>query len=528
MKYIIGISTEHNATVSILRNGKVIYSLEEERLNRFKYEGTAFLTLLKAKEYIKNINAIVISGIKNQKIITENKYGENLTFLELISKRLYKNCKIFNFSNEHHLTHAAGSFYNSGFDKAISLVFDGAGSLKDNRFHESYSSYLCKYPNKFESIEKEYFDMHSAYSEKNKISLGYLFHIITTHLGLGDHRHSGKTMGLSAYGKKTNVNIYDILDPFLMKPYTQNQICSSSKNLKNFNSAANLAYAIQKYCENFVLKKVLNSIKKTGCKNICLSGGFILNCVNNYNLIKKLPKNINVYIEPLAHDSGTAIGAAKYLYYKKTNSYLKNKQTKIYYGPRYKNYNLKNCNTSNTSFVEVAKLLANNKIVAIYQGRSEQGPRALGNRSILFNPSNKKGKDIINKIKKRESFRPFAGTILHEYANKYFEMLNIKESPFMMYAIKVKKNKIKEIPAIVHVDNTCRIQTLKKNFNLNFYNLIYEFFKITNIPILLNTSFNLNDEPIVETIEDALKTFYSSDIDYLYLPEKQILITKNG
>lgn len=528
MKYIIGISTEHNATVSILRNGKVIYSLEEERLNRFKYEGTAFLTLLKAKEYIKKIDAVVIAGIKKQKIITENKYGENLTFLELISKRLYNHCNIFDFSDQHHLTHAAGAFYNSGFEKALSLVFDGAGSLKENRFHESNSSYLCEYPCKFETIEKEYFDMHTAASKENPISLGYLFHIITTHLGLGDHRHSGKTMGLSSYGKKTNLKIYDILDPFLMKPNETHPIALSSKNLKNFNSAANLAYAIQRYCENIVLKKVLNAIKKTKCKNVCLSGGFILNCVNNYNLIKKLPKNIKVYIEPISHDSGTAIGAAKYLYYKKTNSYLKNKQNKIYYGPRYKNYNLNNHTTLNTSFTDVAKLLANNKIIALYQGRSEQGPRALGNRSILFNPSNKDGKNIINKIKKRESFRPFAGTILHEYMNDYFEMLNLKESPFMMYAVKVKKNKINKIPAIVHIDSTCRIQTLKKKFNLNFYNLINEFFKITNIPILLNTSFNLNDEPIVETIEDALKTFYNSDIDYLYLPEKQKLIIKNG
>ena len=169
---------------------------------------------------------------------------------------------------------------------------------------------------------------------------------------------------------------------------------------------------------------------------------------------------------------------------------------------------------------DVVKEILNQKVVGLYQGQSEQGPRALGNRSILFDPRNKDGKDIVNKIKKREWFRPFAGTVLKEHANKYFD---IEDSPFMMYAVDVKT---KELPCITHIDNTCRVQTLEKDINPVFYNLINEFYKESGIPVLLNTSFNIDGEPIVETLEDALKTFNRSALDVLYLPDLGVMIKK--
>ena len=170
--------------------------------------------------------------------------------------------------------------------------------------------------------------------------------------------------------------------------------------------------------------------------------------------------------------------------------------------------------------------ILNQQIVAIFQNSSEYGPRGLGNRSLLFDPRNKNGKDIVNKIKKREWFRPFAGTILHKYTKDYFDMAGLDESPFMTYAVDVKKEKIKEIPAITHIDNTCRVQTLKKEFNVHYYELIEEFFKLTGTPILLNTSFNLAGDPMVETIEDALDTLNRSELKYIYLPELNTLIEK--
>ena len=168
---------------------------------------------------------------------------------------------------------------------------------------------------------------------------------------------------------------------------------------------------------------------------------------------------------------------------------------------------------------EVVKHLIDGKIVAIFQGKSEWGPRALGNRSILFDPRNPNAKDIINKVKKREWYRPFAGTVMLEHVNDYFEMATIKESPYMSFAIPAKQKAIEEVPGIIHVDGTCRIQTVTRQQNKNFYNLIKEFYKQTGVPILFNTSFNLAGEPLVETIEDAIDTMDRSDIDILYTPD---------
>ena len=168
---------------------------------------------------------------------------------------------------------------------------------------------------------------------------------------------------------------------------------------------------------------------------------------------------------------------------------------------------------------EVVKNIIDGKIVALFQGDSEWGPRALGNRSILFDPRNPNAKDIINKVKKREWYRPFAGTILLEYVDEYFEMATIKETPFMCFAVPAKQKAKNKVPGIIHVDGTCRIQTVTREQNKHYYDLIKEFFKQTGVPILFNTSFNLAGEPLVETLEDAKDTVNRSNIDLLYTPE---------
>ena len=175
-------------------------------------------------------------------------------------------------------------------------------------------------------------------------------------------------------------------------------------------------------------------------------------------------------------------------------------------------------------YKDVISLIIEGNPVALYQGRSEAGPRALGNRSILYDPRDKDGKDVVNTIKKREWFRPFAGTVLYEKANEWFDMRGLEESPYMLYALNVKKEKVNKIPAITHVDETCRVQTLKKNQNLHFYNLINLFYEKTGVPILFNTSFNLSGDPLVETLDDALYTLRNSNLNYLYLPEIKSMI----
>lgn len=177
------------------------------------------------------------------------------------------------------------------------------------------------------------------------------------------------------------------------------------------------------------------------------------------------------------------------------------------------------------NYREVAELIANKNIVAIFQGKCEAGPRALGNRSILYDPRDPNAQQKINRIKKREWYRPFAATILFEYVHDWFEMYSIEESPFMMYAVKAKSSVIDIIPGVLHVDKTCRIQTVTKEQNYHYYHLIKEFYTLTGVPLIFNTSFNLAGEVMVYTKEDAMSTLYRSDIDYLYFPEESICIS---
>ena len=266
----------------------------------------------------------------------------------------------------------------------------------------------------------------------------------------------------------------------------------------------------------------------SNCKNLVLSGGCALNCVANYKLLKSLPPDVNLFVEPISSDCGVSMGAAFNLVskaYPESQNELKIKD--LYLGQQMKYDYVLNEGESEREITptEVAQLLVDGNIVALAQGRSEAGPRALGNRSILFDPRHPDGKDIVNRVKKREYFRPFAGTVLYEHSKEWFDMDRLDESPYMMYAIDVLPEKQKEIPAITHVDGTCRVQTLKRDQNKNYYDLISEFHKMTGVPILFNTSFNLAGDTIVETIDDAFRTLRHSEIKYLYLPEINKLIT---
>ena len=174
---------------------------------------------------------------------------------------------------------------------------------------------------------------------------------------------------------------------------------------------------------------------------------------------------------------------------------------------------------------DIVKLITDRNIVSLFQGRSESGPRALGNRSILYDPTDPNGKDHVNLVKRREYFRPFAGTILAEHAEEWFDMRGMKDSPHMMYAMNCQEGVAEKIPSIIHVDGTCRIQTVTREQNEVYYDLINDFYKHTGVPIIFNTSFNLGGEPLVETLDDAFRTLANSDIEYLYLPEYNVKVT---
>ena len=291
-----------------------------------------------------------------------------------------------------------------------------------------------------------------------------------------------------------------------------------------------IAASAQKVLEEVLLKMANHIYQKTNLKNLCLGGGVALNGVANYRLLKESPFE-HIHIPPSPGDAGSAIGCAQYLYYihqknKRINnsSFRINASENVFLGPSYSNEMIKtfldskNIEYESLDRVELlsktAKLISEGNIVGWYQGKMEWGPRALGNRSILADPRNENMKSILNeKIKHRESFRPFAPSILEDFTSEYFD-IDIS-SPYMLFVAPVKKPE--KIPAVTHVDGTGRLQTISKEFNSLYHDLISEFYKITGIPVLINTSMNVMGEPIVNTPEQAYNMILKTDMDYIVL-----------
>lgn len=544
--------TNHHGAVALLKDNEVIFFIESERLSNIKYDRSVFQAINEIKKYTNYIDNLVLTGVeptqKYESFITNNVYTAMV--LALNKSFLDHDFMVYDYWFNHHAMHAATAFYNSGFEDALCIVKDAMGSdyyfntkeISNGYGRESSSSFIIKYPAEIETIDKKIIssfklennltDIGNNVFITNSVSEGTAFDTVSEKFGLG-FMAAGKLMGMSSYGKenKENPPIYKdgAINKDLFKINNKDfRYVDFNLNFENnFKSKADFAYSLQKEIQKNVAEEIITKLKQTGQKNLCLSGGFFLNCVSNYYLLKKLPKEVNIYVEPISNDSGNAIGAAKLLYYNSTKSKEILKQKNIYYGPKY-NYSkndLKNENyVENVKPKDVAKLISEKNIVAIYQGRSEAGPRALGNRSILYDPRDPNGKDHVNIVKQREWFRPFAGSVLKEEAKKWFDLKSLDESKFMMFAVDVLKDKQSLIPAITHVDGTCRIQTVSREDNENFYDLIKEFHKITDVPILFNTSFNLAGNTIVETLEDAIWTLKNSKINYLYLPEMSVLI----
>ena len=543
-----GISRFHNSSVTLLIDGDIVFYIENERLSRIKYDGFPFNALFKIKDFTDYIDNNCVAGlsglVKDSETWTSHDIYTEI-ILHLNKSFNERGFNVHDLGLDHHKMHTSCAFYNSGFKEAICIVSDGMGSeyyFDNDTFcgREYISVFSCKYPAKFEIIEKYVhlrfpFVAHST--EKIKIndtmSPAGAFQITSKAFGFGA-LDAGKIMGMAAYGKE------DLSLPSIYKDGKINKelflsdetFDGGSLNLDHksfeFQDKANFAYALQKETQKNMKKYIHDIIDKTKCKNICLSGGFFLNCVANYEYLDGLPEDVNLYIEPNSSDAGTSIGAAKFIWHSKTGDTTIRKQNTLYYGFE-PDYNIKNKLNKNESihkvnYEDVISLILKKNPVALYQGRSEAGPRALGNRSILYDPRDKDGKDVVNTIKNREWFRPFAGTVLYEKVNEWFDMRGLKESPYMLYAVNVKKEKINEIPAIIHVDETCRVQTLKRKQNLHLYNLIKLFYERTGVPILFNTSFNLSGDPLVETLDDALYTLRNSNLNYLYLPEIKSMI----
>ena len=474
---ILSFSIGHDASATILENGRVSFYLSAERITRKKHCDRIVHVL----EYLHK------HGYRKFDVVLVNLYRLDDKKFEEPLKKLFREefqIKRLEFDyKRHHIYHAYSGFYNSKFKDALCVILDGHGSAVpiDGKLHTEIESVY--YANKKDIVE-----VTRRYSvepgDNQPISVAYKFEKLSKQIGWKWYG-AGKVMGLAQYKGYENK-----LDKEWLKYLDQ---CSE----------------VQTSTQEEVIALIEENIQKYDTKNIVLSGGYGLNCVANYEYLKHFP-DYNFYIDPVCFDAGISIGQA--YYHSKNPKPMQN----FYVGLSEKRYNLDGLIHRRVSYSDVADILCAGEIVALFQGRSEAGQRALGNRSLLFDPRVDNGRDIVNQIKQRESFRPFAGTILLEDADEWFDMRGLKECEYMQYAVKAKKS---GIDAVIHVDNTCRVQTITKKQNKHFYNLIKAFKCKTNVPILLNTSFNLGGEPLVETFDDAIRTLKKSDINYLYLPE---------
>jgi len=558
MSIIASIARGHNGSTTLLVDGEVVFYLEEERLSRFKYDGSPLLGLAKVFEYVDHIDHLVVCHTHRAGSKLDWT-GEDMYegWVRKLAKKKFKFETHF-IDVAHHEMHAACGFYNSGFETAACVIADGAGSFLQlegcpDISYEFETIFQASYPNDFDTIYKHigtkaaigFHEIESGVFLTEYPGLTKMYEAVTQYCGF-PAIEAGKLMGLAPYG-----NPNDDLPSFFEGEYGNRSLIIPTypnaaqinvnrypilaydvkKHMKGVNEYTqiqkDLAYKIQEESSNRMVQLIRKAHEETGEKNIVVCGGYGLNCVANYKYWKEFP-NLNIYCEPISHDGGTSIGGAKYIWNQLTENTKTSKQSSVYYGPQYDpstyENDLKGLNVTDTSYDEVAKLIREGNIVTLYQGRSEGGPRALGNRSILFDPTIKDGKDIVNTVKRREWFRPFACSIKKEAVHEWFDLAGRDETPHMMFAVSCLDGVAEKIPSVIHVDGTCRIQTVTKKQNEHYYNLIDAFEKLSEVPILFNTSFNLGGDPLVETIEDAIKTLTESDIEYLYLPEIQKLV----
>lgn len=558
--YILGINcTYHELAACLIKNGVLLVATEEERFSRIKHGKQALIDNpdvlpLQAIDYCLKFADITWQDITwiglsfSPKLRLRNididsyfdkegwgsKIGEQTFYTKLmgIPKLLTEHAGT-NLDKKikwipHHLCHAASAYFVSPFKESAVLSIDGIGEVtstwlgngKGNKLHKIKE---ISYPN----------------------SIGFLWEKFSKFLGFSEY-DAGKVMGLSAYGDwqvfypefkriiKISKNSFTV-DNSILK-FRQNDFKSleklfgvkkiSSPDERNKNHE-HIAAALQKVTNEVFVTLAGYLANKVKSENICLAGGVALNCSAN-EAIMNSGYYKRVYVQPAAHDAGTALGAAYYIWNHLLNGQRKFVMEHAFWGPEYGDSYIEdilNQQRLKYRFVknierETAKLISKGYIIGWMQGRLEWGPRALGNRSLLVDPREKKMKKILNlRIKKRELFRPFAPSVLAEDAKSWFEIPKNSQSistDFMEFTFPVKKAKRSLIPAVVHVDGTSRIQTVRKQTNSKYHKLLSEFKRITQIPMVLNTSFNDN-EPIVCSPIDAINTFKRTKMDYLII-----------
>ncbi len=546
MRYILGISAYyHDSAACLFRNEQLVYACEEEKFTGIKHD-SSFPTnsinyiLRRYKIKLTDIDAVcyyedpnlkvkrVKNNIKDQwfknPFYTISSLYNVLKIRRNVKRELSKYSKNI-FYSTHHESHLYYSFYTSNFQNAISLSIDGVGEI------DTMSMGLC---------DNHGIDYVSLAQYPH--SLGLFYSAMTAFLGFRPNEGEYKLMGLAAYGNP-EVYIEKVRELISYKnsdlKCNMDVFCWNRTNRIMFNEKLielldlqprlpeekilgcheDLAAAVQKRYEE-ILFDVIKSISIINDnRNLCLGGGCAYNGSANGKIVKNTHFN-NLWIPPAPSDAGSAIGAC--LHYLSKNKTLKDRvQKNPFLGPNYfydeyiKNKGLKYFKVPTDSLIRnVAKIIKEGKVVGWYHGNVEFGARALGNRSILADPTNPNMKDRINRlIKKRENFRPFAPMVIKDKQHIFFEVTD--DVPYMNQVVKVKSDYIEKLPAVTHVDGTARIQTVYKNTLT--YELLLEFEKLTGYPILLNTSMNVKDKTMVLTPRDAIYTFFDTDMDYLVM-----------
>lgn len=505
--YILGISAfYHDSAAAIIKDGKVLYAAEEERFTRIKHDN--------------QFPFRAIASCLNKADISLS----DLSYIAYYEKPLLKFERILEtFVQTYPLS-------LKPFHEAAILTVDGVG--------EYQTTGLC------------YGEGHSITALKSinfPHSLGLLYSTFTAFLGFKINEDEYKVMGLAAYGKPVyaekiyqivnlrgdgsfnlDLNYFSFRESFQMwnKNFERMFGLPRLPHQRILKRHKDIAASIQRVTEKIYLKILTYLYNLTKCDTLCIGGGVALNALANGKIYQQTPFK-KMYILGASGDSGASLGSALFTNYSILGKKKRNLITTLYLGSSYTNqeiesilkkYNLKHIKVRNDELLEeVASFLAKNRIIGWFQGSMEFGPRALGARSILANPQPSWMKERINEIKMREQFRPFAGSILQEYVYDYFEVPEQNHfSPFMNFCFRVHPEKRKKLSAIVHKDNTCRIQTVNEE-NGRFYKLIKKFYEITGIPCILNTSFNIKGEPIVENPQQAVGDFLRTRMDYLVI-----------
>ena len=529
----------HGSSITLFSGGNHIASISEERLSGIKYDGNfprkSIEYCLSAGNLSKeDIDVVIVPSMTNPNIYKNYFDGSFHRILETY----FPKARIEIVS--HHMCHAYSTVFSCDYDEGTFLTMDNNGSCFYNCLGNLFSAenHSIGYFNK----EKGIFRYYPGIPDLNNFGAYYWIwshHIYTQmvrkHIDIIDPKYRetfcGKIMGLSAYGDVTEFQ-QDYRQTFEGIPSVTFNSWPRRDIVYGNMTPENKAKTLQHNFEQGMLA-YMKALKEQGYidDNLCLAGGVFLNILAN-SVIRKNNIAENMHIPPFPDDTGLSFGAACYGVFKakeKVNlphnisllgrTYGDEEIEEALEGTDYERFD---------DFEELcektAKLLADNKIVGWFQNRSEFGPRALGSRSILMNPTPKENKDIINtRIKHRETWRPFAGIILEEYQEEYF--MDNYSNEYMLYSLIVRSNQRKKLGAITHKDFSCRIQTVNSKLHPEVTTLLQKYNEETDCPVLLNTSFNDNGQPIIETPKDAVKTFENIDLDYLVIGN--YLVTKN-